>query len=254
MRIVIHSSGRPNRQITLPFILEAGLEPQLLVQDREYGDYARMWGDMVSVVKLPPEITSLSPTRQWIIDSTVGKVVMMDDDLRFCTRRIDDPTKFRPSTPSDVKEMFVALDSVLDYYSHAGILAREGANRIEESPYVFNTRMMRILGYRARDVRAVGARFDRIPTKQDFDMTLQLLRAGHSNAVLTQWCHDQPGSNTSGGCSVYRTPEVMAESARKLAELHPGFVKVVTKETKGAWGGGSRVDVQIQWKKAYENR
>jgi len=35
-----------------------------------------------------------------------------------------------------------------------------------------------------------------------------------------------------------------------LAELHPGLVKVVTKETKGAWGGGTRTDVVVQWKKA----
>jgi hypothetical protein len=45
----------------------------------------------------------------------------------------------------------------------------------------------------------------------------------------------------------------MESSAKGLAELHPGFVKVVRKETKGAWGGGERVDVQIQWKKAWES-
>lgn len=253
MRIVIHSSGRANRQITLPSLLSAHLEPELLVQDSEFDEYHKFWGYRCLITKLPPEINRLSPTRQWIIDNTDGKVVMMDDDLRFCARRTDDWTKFNQATNSDVREMFHAIGCALDEYAHAGVVAREGGNRIEAFPYVFNTRMMRLLAYNADKVRAVGARFDRIITKQDFDMTLQLLRAGYPNALLTKFCHDQPGSNTSGGCSAYRSPEVMDDSARKLAELHPGFVKVVQKTTKGAWGGGVRTDVQIQWKKAYDS-
>lgn len=249
MRIYVHSSGRENRQITVPILLNAGLSPILLVQQREYQSYHKKWGSIVQA--LPPEIITLSPTRQWIIDNTDDKVIMMDDDLRFCTRRDDDHTKFRPSDASDVLAMFQKLWDTLDEYAHAGVISREGGNRIEQSPYVFNTRMMRILGYHCPSVRAAGARFDRIITKQDFDMTLQLLRAGYVNALLTEYCHDQPGSNTSGGCSAYRSPEVMEKSARKLAELHPGLVKVVTKETKTAWGGGVRTDVQIQWKRAF---
>jgi hypothetical protein len=81
-------------------------------------------------------------------------------------------------------------------------------------------------------------------------MTLQLLRAGYPNAVITEFVHNQAGSNTEGGCSAYRDAKMMESSARKLAKLHPGFVKVVTKETKTSWGGGERVDVQIAWKKA----
>jgi hypothetical protein len=32
--------------------------------------------------------------------------------------------------------------------------------------------------------------------------------------------------------------------------LHPNIVSVVEKTTKTAWGGGTRMDVIIQWKKA----
>lgn len=251
MRIIVHSSGRANRQITLPILLSAGLSPELLVQAHEHGEYLKFWGGRCKITALPPEISRLSPTRQWIIDNTEGKVAMMDDDLRFCTRRTDDWTKFNQSTNSDVREMFTAIEYALDHYAHVGVIAREGGNRIDSFPYVLNTRMMRLLAYDTAVVKKCGARFDRLITKQDFDMTLQLLRSGYSNALLTKFCHDQPGSNTAGGCRLYRTPEVMDDSARKLAELHPGFVKVVSKETKGAWGGGTRTDVQIQWKKAF---
>jgi hypothetical protein len=88
---------------------------------------------------------------------------------------------------------------------------------------------------------------------EDFDVTLQLLRKGHRNAVLNQWAQDQGTSNAPGGCSTYRTPEVQAAGAYGLQKLHPDFVTVVDKETKQAWGGGVRKDVRIAWKKALES-
>jgi hypothetical protein len=36
-----------------------------------------------------------------------------------------------------------------------------------------------------------------------------------------------------------------------LQLLHPAFVKVVEKATKTSWGGETRTDVQVSWKKAY---
>ena len=246
MRIFIHSSGRAGQTLTDKSIPSA----TMLVQAHEYELYKQAYPKL-EVIALPPEITTLSPTRQWIIDNCdSSKVMMVDDDLRFCTRRSDDPTKFVPSDPEDVDEMLNSIQTMLSTYAHVGVLAREGANRILEPELVESTRMMRLLAYHVPTVQNVGAKFDRLPTKQDFDMTLQLLRAGYPNAVLTSWCHDQPGSNTKGGCSKYRTSEMMEKSANDLAALHPGLVRVVQKETKGAWGGGTRTDVVISWKKA----
>jgi hypothetical protein len=72
--------------------------------------------------------------------------------------------------------------------------------------------------------------------------------------VLNNWCNNQAeGSSADGGCSTYRTPELQAQAARLLAELHAPYVKVVEKETKTAWGGGTRTDVMIQWKRARHN-
>ena len=148
--------------------------------------------------------------------------------------------------------MFSVLEYFLENYIHVGISAREGNNRVQ-SNLKENTRMMRLLGYNKPEVLKTGARFDRIDTKQDFDMTLQLLRKGHKNAVLYSFAHNQPGSNNTGGCSVYRDPEMMDRCSHELAALHPDFVKVVEKQNKTGWGGGIRPDVRIAWKKAYES-
>ena len=45
----------------------------------------------------------------------------------------------------------------------------------------------------------------------------------------------------------------MNRCAHELEVLHPDYVTVVDKTTKTSWGGGTRTDVRIAWKKAYES-
>lgn len=252
-KIYIHTYGRHDRQVTWDRLPPAvRKDTVLVVQHRERKLY-----DAYPIKVLPKNIETLSPTRHHIlhklhdVDNDGPGLVMMDDDLRFCVRREDDPTKFRSATGKDVEAMFKAVFKLLrSGVAHAGVLAREGGNRITEES-VHATRMMRLLGYNAAIVRPLGVRFDRLPFQQDFDMTLQLLRKGYGNVVLAGWAHDQGSSNAEGGCATYRTLDKLAENARKLAELHAPFVKVVEKQTKGAWGGATRLDVVVAWKKAY---
>jgi hypothetical protein len=109
---------------------------------------------------------------------------------------------------------------------------------------------MRFHFYRASVLKEINFHFDDVVTKQDFHMTLSLLEHGYPNVVNFGWMQGQPGSNTDGGCSWYRTPEVMAAGAIRLKELHPDFVRIVEKETLHSWGGGKRLDVNVSWKKA----
>jgi hypothetical protein len=75
--------------------------------------------------------------------------------------------------------------------------------------------------------------------------------------VLFEYCWNQRDSGATGGCSTYRTAEMQAEAARRLAELHPNFVKVVTKKSKDtstSWKNmKERVDVIVYWRKALES-
>lgn len=268
MEIFVHSAGRATvgQQVTIRELSPAlRARTSLVVQKAQAKEYLPVAQELgVGLVVLPPRIQTLSPTRQWILDNARGKVVMTDDDLFFAVRL--QKVKFRvfnSLTPAqarryNVDDMFKWVESLLDTYAHVGILDRSGANRVTEEPYVEVKRMMRFLAYDAPRVRAVGARFDRLVTKQDFDMTLQLLRAGLPNAVITTYVQDQRGgSNTKGGCSAYRTEAVNTEAAHALAALHPGYVKVVEKTTKTGWFDktqpGTRIDVQIAWKKAWED-
>lgn len=271
MKLYIHSAGRATvgQQVTLreftPALRKAA---SLVVQHTQRDAYAPVAKELgTKLLVLPPGIDKLSPTRQWLLENAEkDRFAMMDDDLFFALRI--DQVKFRvfnslpvgkgPAWVPHVERMMAMVDGMLDDYIHAGILDRSGANRTTEEPYVTVRRMMRFLAYRKKAVQKTGARFDRLVTKQDFDMTLQLLRAGHANAVLTTYVQDQRGgSNTKGGCSVYRTEAVSTAAAHALAKLHPKYVKVVEKTTKSGWfdkkNPGTRVDVQIAWKKAYDD-
>lgn len=255
MDLIVPSYGRAREQTTLAQLSRAGLHTYLVVQAREYLEYAKYASPLVTVVQLPDNIRTIAPTRQHIVDHVGSSVemVMLDDDLTFYKRRDDDKTKLRDITPDELTDAFGGMWSLLRKYAHVGFAAREGANR-ETGEFIRNTRIMRVLGYNRAALKSASVRFDAMEVMEDFHVALSLLRAGKPNIVMNNYAHNQAGSGKAGGCSHFRTMELHAENAHKLAALHPKFVKVVQKATKGAWGGGTRTDVTIQWKKAYGTR
>ncbi len=252
MQIFIPTYGRSAQQHTfrnLPKSLQK--KTTLVVQKREAHLY-----DNYPILVLPASIQTISPARQYImkVAETFGhkKVVMLDDDLRFDWRRMDDGGKFLVATDKQVEDLFKTIEKKLDKYAHVGVLSREGGNRILTET-VECTRMMRVLAYCVETYHKEKIKFDRLPLQEDFDVTLQLLKKGYPNLVLCGWVNGQGSSGAKGGCSHFRTIELHNENAKKLAEFHAPFVKVVEKQTKGAWGGKARLDVMVQWKKAYES-
>lgn len=244
MRIFIPTLRRQNKQVTWANLPPTVREKTVLVVN---ADEAGTYGGRPELV-LPPEIRGIGAVRQHLCDiCDGGKLVMLDDDLRFYVRRTDEPTLLRQPLEGEVESMFNAIEAMLTEFPLVGVASREGANR-NTDPMLYNTRILRLLAYNSGVLAKVGAKFNRLPVMEDFDVALQLLRAGYENVVLNQWAQNQEGSDLNGGCSTYRTTEVQAQAARGLAELHPGLVRVVEKP---AWrGSGTRLDVQIFWKKA----
>lgn len=250
MQFLVPTYGRASQsaQSTLAFLRSLGIEPTLVVQDREKHKYNWHSGPLAV---LPPEITTIAPTRDHIIQALAveEKVIMLDDDLVFFRRRDDDRTKFESGTKEDFLAMFEVVSDLLDKFPHVGIASREGGNRNTDN-FMFNTRIMRVLAYRADIMKNEGITYAPMALMSDFHVNLQFLRKGYDTVVVNNWCQNHGGSDTAGGCSHFRTKELLEENAHLLKSLHPEYVKVVKKETKGAWGGGARTDVTIQWKKA----
>jgi hypothetical protein len=253
MEIFIPTYGRSGEQVTLSHLLPLGVRVTLVVQQREYEKYQHYRLDnfpLVSVWVLPKEIETIAPTRDYIIQQAAGDVLMLDDDLDFAARRDDDPTKFRPATTEDIADMLLDVQAKLKQFAFVSVGAREGGH-MNTADYVVNTRAMRALAYSAPFLQLKRITCAPMRLMEDFHVALQLLEQGEDMIVCNRWVTNQRGgSGSRGGCSSFRTLEMQAEEARKLAELHPEFVTVVEKQTKTAWGGAKRLDVRVAWKKA----
>ena len=255
MKIYIPSKGRAGAVNTHTALIEAGFAPVLVVYKNEAALYRQHHAEVLVV---PPSVDNIGTKRHWIVTQHAKRgddprLIMFDDDLDFAIRRKDDPTKFTKAKPSDVKRMTEHLFKLLLTYAHAGVLPREGANRIVGQEVVYNTRMQRVLAIRADVFVQHKLDYRRVPFIEDFDVILQLLRLGYSNVVLAEYCQNQGGSNAPGGCSLTRTIEKQGQMAALLNSYHQEFVKLVEKTTKTAWGGTTRTDVQVAWKKAYQS-
>lgn len=252
LRIYIPTLNRVGKQVTfnnLPPKLQANAVLVVPAAERKaHGD--------TPVIAHPAKCTSIGHVRQWIVDqhdvdAYGSKIIMLDDDLNFYKRRKDDIKKFEPVEPKDMLACFKEVEGLLKQYAHVGIRHREMAQ--DAATYQINTRALRALAYNVDVLRKHKVKFNRIIVMEDFDVTLQLLRLGLPNVVISSYIQNQGSSNAAGGCSTYRTLERQKEGADGLKKLHPDFVKLVTKQTKTAWGGGERTDVVVSWKKAYES-
>jgi len=243
-------------QTTLHSLLAVSKEfpVKIFVYQREFYEYQGLnlgnW-----LYSVPDTIMGITNKRQFILEQCkdIGhtKVLMLDDDLVFAVRRVDNPTLFLPATAEDILRAVKEMDTLLDRHPHVGFGHREGGNRRPEN-YLYNTRMMRALGFNVADMLYQPFKINDVELMEDFYVTLKLLTSGYTTACINWIVTNQKGSGTAGGCSAYRTSLMQAQAALALKRAFPDFVEVVTKETKGAWGGGERVDVRIQWKRAAE--
>lgn len=253
MQIVIPSYNRPDPKVhtTWRALNAASINAMIAVRPEQKKLYS--WaGD--SLYLLPPSVKTVRDTRDHILFDLPERpryVCMLDDDLVFYVRDSANRSKFLPASPEDVRRMIVAgIQRNLQRYPHVSVAPREGANRNEQD-YLFNTRVMRVLAYDTDYLRRHTITFSPAEFMGDFHVALQILRSGSSYIVLNNYVNNQRGgSGAPGGCTGMRTLETQRAEAEKLAALHPGFVRVVQKTTKTAWGGATRHDVVVQWKRA----
>jgi hypothetical protein len=256
MRLYIPTFGRADKQETYKNLPLSLRKDAVLVV---YGSEADLYGDMPILV-VPPTVKGIAQKRQWLLDNHSVKkdgeaIVMLDDDVGFAVRKTDDSMHFRKPTDKDIVKLFGKMEMLLrGGYAQVGVVPREGGHNMHTPSGIIEcTRVMRVSGYNVATLRSHDVRFDRVVFMEDFDVTLQLLRLGIKNAVLSGYCQGQGDSNVVGGCHSYRGIEEHNAAATRLHELHPDYVKVVEKETKGSWGGKKRLDVVVSWQKAYSD-
>ena len=255
MDVYIPSRSRFERSLTLE-ALEFGNVPAprlwLAVpaaQAGSYGPLAARYGARL----LPCPRPGIAATRQHIGQHAASqgkdRFLMLDDDLRFFYRKSDGVRLYK-CVPKHMMLMLRDIASGLTHYHHLAISARQGNNQLK-FPYVTNKRPLRALAYRTETF--LKAEHGRVAIMEDFDVTLQLMKMGYANCVITKYAQDQQQTQLPGGCSDYRTHELHEENVRKMERMHRPFVKLVEKQNKTGGEFGKRMEAVIYWLKAWES-
>lgn len=253
MRIYIPTRGRTNRQITLSHLAGTKFREHttLVCPSTESATFRHRYPWLDVLEQLDDDFT-ITKKREWIMHHAVAcgheKIVMFDDDLHFYIRRDDVPDRLRYTKSADVDVWISELESKLSVeIPHAGFGARQGNNN-REAGWQTPDRMMLALGYHLPTVLR-EVELGRIETREDMDVALQLLRKGFPNAVCHTFVVGQEGAGyaATGGCSGQRTTETSNADAHRLAELHPGYVRVVERAYRSSV---PRAEVVCSWAKA----
>ena len=259
--IYIPTRGRLDRQATWDNIGPEARENAVLVcpgaevsGHEEQGRTCLSGGDLQGIHNV----------RQFILDHALRagheKIVTLDDDLNFSRRSNPRATpELRQTTPAEVPELFERLEKNLDWSPHGGVNPRTW-QQVHLGHVKYGMRQNAIHAVRPSVLHDLGIRYDQIELMEDYYVTLKLFAAGYPNAVILDWCHDQPLSQASGGCSAYRDGEMQGRASRQLEATFPAYVKAVQKRagarrkapgTSPSWSGmETRWDVRVLWGKA----
>ena len=273
--IVVPTRGRVGRQFTLralasrpapgrdwePDDLRKTLPPsELLAQtvlacprDEAPAHAAEFAGSGLKIWPQPDPDMTITKKRQWLMERCLEKgherILMLDDDMGFMSRPPDTPRDNpRLKVVKDWRQLRDYIDAMAEILGpevpHAGFGPRNGNNR-QPWGWVGPGRMMLALGYYLPGV--VGrVELGRIGTREDMDVCLQLLRQGYTNKIFHELAVSPAAYGAEGGCADERTTESNDRDAERLAELHPGLVRVVQKD----YDNCPRKEVVCSWAKA----
>ena len=255
MQIVIPTRGRMSDQLTVKSLIGCELIKRtvLVCPKKEFSNLRSLRNDY-NVVAQPDETWTIARKRAWImrhwLDLGYEKIIMLDDDLRFATRISETDWHLREIVGDELAQEFKRLEEKLGPdCPHVGFGPRQGNNRLEDVGWKTPAKMCYSLGYYL-PVVVKECELGRIETREDMDITLQLLRKGYPNAVWQTTVNDQRKYDAPGGATKERTIESSNADAIKLSQLHSGYVSTVEKKYKASV---PRVEVICQWQKALDD-
>ena len=260
MKLVIMTRGRVDKQKTAQFIPpEWRHETSFLCPPEEVDVLYEKY--RLGAVPFFKETPNYSNKFQYILDGGIfpseNKVVILDDDLRFC-RRIEDGLANIPAGEAgweDMSILFHEMEEHLDEVAQCGIQPRANGH-VAPLPYKEIGKVIVANGVNRSRLREAGFmkdwRVDYAPILADTFLNCHLLSRGVPNRLITKFCVDWGASQAPGGCD-YRTMRMQEEAIDILVEYFGPFVKKVVKRPKASkWLGDARIDFNVQWKKMFQ--
>lgn len=288
LQLVIPTHARPRRQITLRNLPPVLRKRTLIVTStNEDAKLIRELYDHDPTMIAVARVGSIAEKRHWIMKYVARPYIfMMDDDIDFFSRcpvryrhwnngqwlvkpqfhksnpNVKNPvTLMVKATPEDCVRCFQAIEQKFKSKPTHDATARDRGlpyagvamgfrmhNDKVQDDWVYNARLMYAFGINREIYLKERLRFDEVFCREDFNITLRLLRAGFPNAIYMDFMSSPKDYGAEGGASTERSMERSDKEADRLARLHPDYVKVKFKDYKT---GIPRKEVNVQWKKAY---
>lgn len=233
----------------------------------ELAAHKRNWvGKVLSIQEYDKGCKNLAEVREWLAyNAPKHKVIYMDDNVSFSVRllgqyktpRVLNTDNFTEQEIRDHQvRMFNWLWNTLDRktVAIAGISFRP-FNREEMPDEEINKRFFAVWGLDTRKYyRPENTIFmSDWPIKEDFATGIAIRKMGYDICVTNCWSFDKmTGSNSSGGCSNYRTVEFMNSETLRMAEAFPDIIQVKKRNNKnwhGDFEGKESLDVVVKWSK-----
>jgi hypothetical protein len=229
--------------------------------------HERNWGGKVRLIEeYDKSCTNLSEVREWLAwNAPKHKIIFVDDNVSFSVRmlgkyktpRVLNEDNF---TAEEIRfhqiQMFNFLWDVLDVENIAiSAPSFRPFNRDNMPDDEFNKRFFAVWGLDTRKYyRKQNDLFmSEYPIKQDFVTGIAIRRMGYDILITNRWSFDKlNGSNSQGGCSHYRTIDMMNNVAKSMAERFPGIIKIKRRNNKnwhGEMEGKEMLDVIVNWSK-----
>jgi hypothetical protein len=248
MPVIIPTRGRPVNQITIKsFPVELRKRTTIVCPAEEVPIISKL-DPLVDVISEPSYIRGIGDKRAWIIRNwhTLGynKILMVDDDLWFQTRKTPGSTKLTPISGMElIPEINLLEEKCGPEFPNVGFGTRP-FNNTQKDGWRSPGRTSAIIAHYLPITTTME--LGRIRQFEDTDLVLQLLRKGYPNAVYDSTVQDTK-IFTDGGCNTWRTAENYNEDLFKLARFHPDYVGVIPRSSS------PRHHTVIKWKLALKD-
>lgn len=236
MLIAIPSKGRAGETKSDKLLTSA----VLFVPEAEEEDYRRH--SKCEVVGIPNEVKGITKTRNWILENTdERRVVMIDDDLKNqgWVKLYEQNTKHKKLKATEWEFEFQRLfDIVEDLGWKIWGVKTESASRsvYPYKPILFSSYITASCMGIINDGSYL---FDEsFPVKEDYEICLRHIEefGGIVAARYLYWENSHWADD--GGCKSYRTQKMEAKAIRDLVKKYPGRIRKITR-------GGSNYSIEL---------
>jgi len=238
MLFAIPSKGRPDR-VKSQRILPSAF---VFVPESEVNDYQRC--GVNNVVAVPDAVRGITATRNWILQNTTRRwVVMVDDDLKSQGWRelLRDKSKARSMDEGVWIEEAIKLFELTEQMKYRiwGVATQSASRSVYPwRPILFRSYVTASFMGIINDGRTF---FDeRFKVKEDYELNLRCMKedGGVIAARYIYW--ENSHWTDEGGCAQYRTQVMELQAIKMLKNLYPGMIRRIKR-------GGSQYSIELEF-------